>query len=141
MQNTTWGRKESIVWPYQIPIYAYSTAFFSAVLTFFFVCGWIRFGMTPLQRYYLPLYERISVIGAFSTTHQEQLSRAIRCGPWTLTAACAKRRCEAGEDSGARMAKPFLLQLYRRCVRSVDTRSFSMVRCAAFPMMSGCAIT
>ena len=37
MQNTTWGRKESIVWPYQIPIYAYSAAFFSAVLTFFFV--------------------------------------------------------------------------------------------------------
>jgi hypothetical protein len=37
MQNTTWGCKESIVWPYQIPIYAYSTAFLSAVLTVFFV--------------------------------------------------------------------------------------------------------
>jgi len=70
MQNTTWGRKESIVWPYQIPIYAYSAAFFSAVLTFFFVCGWIRFATTPLQRYYLPLYERTSVIGAFSKTHR-----------------------------------------------------------------------
>jgi hypothetical protein len=70
MQNTTWGRKESIVWPYQIPIYAYSTAFLSAVLTFFFVCGWIRFATTPLQRYYLPLYERTSVIGAFSKTHR-----------------------------------------------------------------------
>ncbi len=70
MQNTTWGRKESIVWPYQIPIYAYSTAFFSAVLTFFFICGWIRFATTPLQRYYLPLYERTSVIGAFSKTHR-----------------------------------------------------------------------
>jgi type IV secretory pathway TraG/TraD family ATPase VirD4 len=70
MQNTTWGRKESIIWPYQIPIYAYSTAFLSAVLTFFFVCGWIRFATTPLQRYYLPLYERTSVIGAFSKTHR-----------------------------------------------------------------------
>jgi type IV secretory pathway TraG/TraD family ATPase VirD4 len=70
MQNTTWGRKESIVWPYQIPIYAYSTAFLSAVLTFFFVCGWIHFATTPLQRYYLPLYERTSVIGAFSKTHR-----------------------------------------------------------------------
>ncbi len=70
MQNTTWGRKESIVWPYQIPIYAYSTAFLSAVLTFFFVCGWIRFGATPLQQYYLPIYERTSVIGAFSKTHR-----------------------------------------------------------------------
>jgi hypothetical protein len=70
MQNTTWGRKESIVWPYQIPIYAYCAAFFSAVLTFFFVCGWIHFATTPLQRYYLPLYERTSVIGAFSKAHR-----------------------------------------------------------------------
>jgi type IV secretory pathway TraG/TraD family ATPase VirD4 len=69
MQNTTWGRKESIVWPYQIPIYGYSAAFFSAVLTFFFVCGWIQFATKPLQRYYLPVYERTSVIGAFSKTH------------------------------------------------------------------------
>jgi type IV secretory pathway TraG/TraD family ATPase VirD4 len=69
MTNTTWGRKESIVWPYQIPIYFYSAALVSAVLAFFFVCGWIRFA-TPLQRYYLPLYERTSVMGAFSKTHR-----------------------------------------------------------------------
>ena len=70
MQNTTWGRKESVVWPYQFPIHAYGTAFFSVVLTFLFVCGWIRFATTPLQRYYLPLYERTSVIGAFSKSHR-----------------------------------------------------------------------
>lgn len=69
MANTTWGRKESIVWPYQIPIYFYSAALVSAVLAFFFVCGWIRFA-TPLQRYYLPLYERTSVMGAFSKNHR-----------------------------------------------------------------------
>jgi type IV secretory pathway TraG/TraD family ATPase VirD4 len=70
MANTTWGRKESIVWPYQIPIYVYSTAFLSAALTFLFVCGWIHFATMPLQRYYLPFYERTSVIGAFSKTHR-----------------------------------------------------------------------
>jgi type IV secretory pathway TraG/TraD family ATPase VirD4 len=70
MQNTTWGRKESVIWPYQFPIHAYSTAFFSVVLTFLFVCGWIRLATTPLQRYYLPLYERTSVIGAFSKSHR-----------------------------------------------------------------------
>ena len=69
MTNTTWGRKESIVWPYQIPIYFYSAALVSAVLAFFLVCGWIRFA-TPLQRYYLPLYERTSVMGAFSKAHR-----------------------------------------------------------------------
>lgn len=70
MPNTVWGRKESIVWPYQIPVYFYSAAFLSAVLTFLFFCCWIRFFTTPLQRYYLPLYERTSVIGAFSKTHR-----------------------------------------------------------------------
>ncbi len=70
MANTTWGRKESAVWPYQIPIYAYSAVFLSAALTSLFVCGWIRFFASPLQRYYLPLYERTSAIGAFSKTHR-----------------------------------------------------------------------
>jgi len=81
MQDTTWGRKESVVWPYQIPIYAYSTAFFSLVLTFFFACGWIRFATTPLQRYYLPLYERTSVIGAFSTSHRSNYRVLFITGP------------------------------------------------------------
>jgi len=70
MAKTTWGRKETIVWPYHIPIYAYSAAFAAAALTFVFVCAWIRFATTPLQRYYLPLYERTSAIGAFSKTHR-----------------------------------------------------------------------
>jgi type IV secretory pathway TraG/TraD family ATPase VirD4 len=70
MAKTTWGRSETIVWPYHIPIYAYSATFVSIVLTFLFVCGWIRIGTTPLQRYYLPLYERTSVIGAFSKDHK-----------------------------------------------------------------------
>jgi hypothetical protein len=74
MAKTTWGRKETIVWPYHIPIYAYSAAFAAAALTFVFVCAWIRFATTPLQRYYLPLYERTSAIGAFSKTHRSNYS-------------------------------------------------------------------
>jgi hypothetical protein len=70
MQKTTWGRKESLVWPYQIPIYAYGCLFLAAVFTFLFVCVWIHFALKPLQRYYLPLYERTSVIAAFSKTHR-----------------------------------------------------------------------
>jgi hypothetical protein len=39
-------------------------------VTFVFLCLWIRLGATPLQRYYLPIYERTSVIGAFNQTHR-----------------------------------------------------------------------
>jgi type IV secretory pathway TraG/TraD family ATPase VirD4 len=70
MAKTIWGRKETIVWPYQIPIYLYSAVFFSAFATFVFVCAWIRFGATPLERYYLPTYERTSIMSVFSRTHQ-----------------------------------------------------------------------
>jgi hypothetical protein len=69
MTKTIWGRKETIVWPYQVPIYLYSAVTFSAVMTFAFVCAWIRFGATPLERYYLPIYERTSIISALSKTH------------------------------------------------------------------------
>lgn len=70
MTKTIWGRKETIVWPYQIPIYVYSAVFLSAAVTFVFVCLWIRFAASPLERYYLPIYERTSLISTFSKTHQ-----------------------------------------------------------------------
>jgi len=69
MAKNIWGRKESIVWPYHIPIYLYSAVLVSAVVTFVFVCVWIRFA-SPLQRYYLPIYERTSIISTFSKAHQ-----------------------------------------------------------------------
>ena len=70
MPRMTWGRKETIVWPNHIPVYAYSAAAFYVLITFAFVCFWIRIGITPLERYYLPVYERTSIIGAFSKTHR-----------------------------------------------------------------------
>jgi type IV secretory pathway TraG/TraD family ATPase VirD4 len=68
MAKTTWGRKETIIWPRHMPIYTCGLAFAIAVLTFVVVCIRIRVA-TPLQRYYLPVYERTSAIGAFTATH------------------------------------------------------------------------
>jgi type IV secretory pathway TraG/TraD family ATPase VirD4 len=68
MAKTTWGRKETIIWPRHVPIYTYGTIFLVVVVIFVGVCVRIHLG-TPLQRYYLPIYERASTIGAFSPTH------------------------------------------------------------------------
>lgn len=84
MAKSTWGRKETIVWPYHIPIYTYSTAFLSAVLTFLFLCGWIRFETAPLQRFYLPIFERTSLIGAFSKTHRSSYRILLVAGHGVL---------------------------------------------------------
>ena len=69
MTKTTWGRKETIIWPRHIPIYTYGLASAIAVLTFIAVCIRIHIA-APLQRYYLPVYERTSAIGAFLPTHR-----------------------------------------------------------------------
>lgn len=69
MAKTPWGRKETIIWPRHIPIYTYSLALVTLGLTFIAVCIRIHLA-SPLQRYYLPVYERTSVIGALLPTHR-----------------------------------------------------------------------
>jgi type IV secretory pathway TraG/TraD family ATPase VirD4 len=69
MAKTIWGRKETIIWPRHVPIYTYGTIFLAVVVMFVGVCVRIRLA-TPLQRYYLPVYERTSAIGAFSAMHR-----------------------------------------------------------------------
>jgi hypothetical protein len=71
MAKTTWGRKETIVWPRHMPIYTYGVVFVAVTLTFVFFCVRVRFGITPLQRYYLPVYERTSVVGSLILTHRD----------------------------------------------------------------------
>lgn len=69
MPKTMWGRKESIIWPRHMPVYTYAAAFVTALLTFICVCVRIHLG-APLERYYLPVYERTSAFGAFMPTHR-----------------------------------------------------------------------
>ena len=69
MAKTAWGRKETIIWPRHMPIYRYGLAFAIVALTFVAVCVRVHLAM-PLQRYYLPVYERTSAIGAFTSTQR-----------------------------------------------------------------------
>jgi len=69
MAKTTWGRKETIIWPRQMPIYSYRLVFTVVLLTLVAVYIRVRVA-TPLQRYYLPVYGRTSIIGAFTAKHR-----------------------------------------------------------------------
>jgi hypothetical protein len=80
MVKTTWGRKETIIWPRHMPIYTYSVVFGVAVLTFLAVC--IRIHLAePLQRYYLPAYERASAFGSVLKTHKSTYRLLFIGGP------------------------------------------------------------
>jgi type IV secretory pathway TraG/TraD family ATPase VirD4 len=80
MAKTTWGRKETIIWPRHMPIYTYGLAFAIAASTFVAACIRIHLA-APLQRYYLPVYERVSAIGAFLPTHRSTYRMLFVAGP------------------------------------------------------------
>jgi type IV secretory pathway TraG/TraD family ATPase VirD4 len=63
MTTTQWGRKETIVRPPHAPVYVFSAAFAAVFLTCLFLVLYLAFLMTPLQRWYLPLYLRTGVVG------------------------------------------------------------------------------
>jgi hypothetical protein len=63
MTTTQWGRKETIVRPFHSPIYTYGAACIAFIHTCFFLYLWASLAMTPLQRFYLPIYVRTGVAG------------------------------------------------------------------------------
>jgi GTPase SAR1 family protein len=58
-----WGRKETIVWPPNSPIYTYGAVLLGFVLICFLMWCRFTFGSKPLQQYYTPAYIR-SAVGA-----------------------------------------------------------------------------
>jgi hypothetical protein len=53
-----WGRKESLIWPPRGYLYTLSALFLSLAATGFFVYVHFQYGLSPLERYYLPYYLR-----------------------------------------------------------------------------------
>src|ERR1700685_1021321 len=53
-----WGRKESIIWPPRRYLYTLGELFLSLVATGLFIYVRFQFGLSPLERYYLPYYLR-----------------------------------------------------------------------------------
>lgn len=58
-----WGRKESLIWPPRGYLYTLGAFFLALVAMGFFVYIRFQFGLSPLQRYYLPYYLRSEVAG------------------------------------------------------------------------------
>ena len=73
MTTTQWGRKETIVRPPHAPVYTFAAAFAALVLTGLFIGLYVGFVMTPLQRWYLPLYLRTGIVGIVRKVDTYQL--------------------------------------------------------------------
>jgi hypothetical protein len=73
MNTTQWGRKETIVRPPHAPVFAFAATFAALILTCVFIGLYIGFLMSPLQRWYLPLYARTGVVGIVHKVDTYQL--------------------------------------------------------------------
>jgi type IV secretory pathway TraG/TraD family ATPase VirD4 len=64
MAEVTWGRKETIIWPQNKPIYTFGALFLGLIATGFFV--YLRFilVLSPLQQFYLPAYIKTTAAAA-----------------------------------------------------------------------------
>ena len=73
MPETTFGRKETIIWPPHKPIYTLGAMFLAVIATGFFV--YIRFALalTPLERFYLPTYIKTSIAPTFRSSGKYQM--------------------------------------------------------------------
>jgi hypothetical protein len=68
-----WGRKESIIWPPRGYLYTLGAFFLSCILTGFLVFLRFQFGLSPLERYYLPYYLRSETAGIMHPMSAYQL--------------------------------------------------------------------
>ena len=80
MAKMAWGRKETVIWPQNPPIYTYAAIFSAIFLTVVFLFGWVRFFTKPLQWFYAPVYVRTSVFGTFSRTHRSEYGMLFLTG-------------------------------------------------------------
>jgi len=58
-----WGRKESLIWPPRGYLYTLGAFFLALVATGLFVYIRFQYGLSPLERYYLPYYLRSQIAG------------------------------------------------------------------------------
>ena len=88
MAKTTWGRKETIIWPQHRPIYTYGAIFAAIFLTALFLYGRLRFIGTPLQRFYTPVYVRTSILRLIQSHPPQPVPDALSDRPWHEAKPC-----------------------------------------------------
>ena len=68
-----WGREESIIWPPRGFYYTYGAIFLALLVAGFLVYVRFAFGLSPLEKYYLPYYLRTDTAGLMHQRSEYQL--------------------------------------------------------------------
>src|SRR6185437_8509136 len=77
MNDTSWGRRESLITPPRAPIYTYAAIAISVLVTLISAYLWPVMMWSRLERFYLPVYIETGIIGAVQKTHNYKLPTVI----------------------------------------------------------------
>ncbi|SRR6266852_3530004 len=73
MPETSWGRKETIIWPPHSPICTFGAVFLALILTGLFVYLRFAFALSTLEQFYLPLYIKTSIAPSSRSSGKYQM--------------------------------------------------------------------
>ena len=73
MNDTSWGRRESLITPPRAPIYTYAAIALSVLVTLMSAYLWTVVMWPRLERFYLPVYIETGVLGVVQKTHSYKL--------------------------------------------------------------------
>ncbi len=73
MPENNWGRKETIVWPPHQPIYTLGAVFLAVIAAGLFVYLRFAFALSPLERFYLPMYIKTSIVPSIRSSGKYQV--------------------------------------------------------------------
>jgi hypothetical protein len=71
--ESSWGRRETIIWPPRKPLYTIAAIFIALVAAGFFVYVRFAFALSPLERYYLPNYIKTSIAPSIRSSGKYQM--------------------------------------------------------------------
>ena len=103
-----WGREESFIWPPRGFYYTYGAVFVAVVLAGFLSYVRFTFGLSPLEKYYLPYYVRTATLGQFRKASEYQLIYVLNAQRETRVAL--DRDVQPGQSPQV-VGKPVPLQL------------------------------
>jgi hypothetical protein len=82
-----WGREESLLWPPRGFHYTHAAILIALLAAGFLMSLRFHFGLSPLEKYYLPYYLRTATVGIIHPTGAYQL---VFVSAWTHAPASGK---------------------------------------------------
>ena len=108
MATQQWGRKETVVWPPNMPVYSYSAVVVALFCTVVYMWARFTFAVSPLQQFYTPVY--IRAVAGSALNHRGGYQMIYVGGPRTPNRIARPEDVQEG-STAVLVGKPLPLAL------------------------------